>query len=57
LLNTGILKLIYSFTLYNQILVNYISQICQHMTGDYSLGYYSAKHALNKQCTILVSTT
>jgi len=46
LLNTGILKLIYSFTLYNQIIVNFISQIYKHMIGEYSLGYYSATHVL-----------
>ena len=31
----------------NRILVNIISQICEHVTGGYSLGYYFARHVLN----------
>jgi hypothetical protein len=31
----------------NKIFVNIISQICEHMIGAYSLGYYSARHVLN----------
>jgi hypothetical protein len=32
----------------NQIFVNIISQICKHMIEEYSLGYYSTRHVLNK---------
>jgi hypothetical protein len=31
----------------NQIFVNIISQICEYMIGEYSLGYYSARQVLN----------
>jgi hypothetical protein len=31
----------------NQIFVNIISQICEHMIGEYSLGYYCARRVLN----------
>ena len=31
----------------NQIFVNIISQICEYMIGEYSMGYYSARHVLN----------
>jgi hypothetical protein len=31
----------------NQILANIISQICEHMIGEYLLEYYSARHVLN----------
>ena len=31
----------------NQIFVNIISQIRDYIIGEYSLGYYSARHVLN----------
>jgi hypothetical protein len=31
----------------NQIFVNIISQICERITGEYLLGYYSSRHVLN----------
>ena len=31
----------------NQISVNIISQIYENMIGEYSLGYYPARHAVN----------
>jgi len=31
----------------NWIFVNIISQTCEHMIEEYSLGYYSARHVLN----------
>jgi E3 ubiquitin-protein ligase DOA10 len=30
-----------------KISLNIISQICEHMIGEYSLGYYCARHVLN----------
>jgi hypothetical protein len=32
----------------NQIFVNIISQICEHMIGEYSLEYYSARQTCIK---------
>ena len=31
-----------------KIFVNIISQICEHMVGEYSLGYYCARGELNR---------
>jgi hypothetical protein len=30
-----------------QIFVNIISQICEYIIGEYSMGYYSARYVLN----------